>query len=1057
MDIKEILATIQKKPVSLFYGAGVCRDIGGPSGDQLFDSVKQQFSGGASKDFFSYMNEVIEFDNSNRNEIEKSITNQLSSVSPDDEHRYLFSLPWRAILTTNYDRLPNLIQKTLDGRRLVIPVINPDTDYPDDPTRPDLLFCFKLLGDIDYTFPKGGWMVLSSNDLKLAFHRRSLFFEMFHSLSSSGHIVYLGYSFRDNLVFDLLIEMSFVLKSIPWKGFAITKTQPSQEALKRMEKIGITWVEGSLKDFVEAAKDSFGKTPVSAPSIVSQFVVHNIPMMLERATAGNIWGKFKVFDVTYLEPFSKEPKYFLEGVDRSFYPFVAGWDFPRKTKLLWQNKENPQTRGFDFANFVKNRSKDGNSSNNIVVSLVGSAGSGKTVLSNRIAFDWYRTGNPVIFINKENLSIDSSAFDALLDEIWKNYQEALRTQERVSQPKPLRFLLIADDCGYLLSQLLELNNHLKSIGKPADILLVSRISDVPIPKLVDSKVDIIVQIDDTILKEEWAEFIGHFEDLNVIERDLLISNLQNPEINSSFFALVYTSVRGVQKPLKNIIIDEFSSLDADSQRVYGLVSLLQSQMLTPWVSLTTKGVKIGYDWLASQIEKGRLGGVLRFEQGQNAIFATNRVVADIVSDFVYKRVDQLFPVLRELVRAVTPLNLLEMQFLHLLLIERLESVLGTRLRNEQKIELFKDGIERVRSRPLLLHLAMLQIQSEKYEEASSTLKEALEAHVRGFGEPDQHVIDVKGRLELRLAERALKEGSTSSAWNSLDNAEACFKEAQISPSITPHSYQGLGKTYVEKAKLAPDRRTRWLYLLLAMQECAYVESYLGGEINPGVTALKNEVLALLQSESLDMIKIQQITTHIGKGNGLAFLAEQEIRRRDLESALAIVGKGLAVDPTNLWLIRLHVKLLRKISPDDSESLREALGDYVKIADRRFDVELSFELAMERFKNEDFRTAMRLFRELEERTKNHPHRLTQKPENRWMEKGRPKEFLGVIVDPPRFGKYGTIECTSLPTFRGTMPARAQDIDFPYIGGEKVSFAIIFNMVGPQASRVRKVAF
>jgi len=49
MDIKEILATIQKKPVSLFYGAGVCRDIGGPSGDQLFDSVKQQVSGGPRK------------------------------------------------------------------------------------------------------------------------------------------------------------------------------------------------------------------------------------------------------------------------------------------------------------------------------------------------------------------------------------------------------------------------------------------------------------------------------------------------------------------------------------------------------------------------------------------------------------------------------------------------------------------------------------------------------------------------------------------------------------------------------------------------------------------------------------------------------------------------------------------------------------------------------------------------------------------------------------------------------------------------------------------------
>lgn len=1056
MDIKEILGQMEKKPMSLFYGAGVSMDCGGPSGVQLLNSVKTQYPGGSSENFFEYMNKTIDFDNSNRNEIETWIRNHLSSISPNDEHRYLFSLPWRAILTTNYDRLPNLVLKTIDGRRVIAPVVNSNSDYPIDQGRPSILYCFKLIGDVDYSFPNGGWMVLSSNDLKLAFGRRRMFFQMFNSLASSGHIIYIGYSFRDNLVFDLLQEMTYVLRSLPWKGFAITKSEPSSDALGKMKTLGITWVKGSLKEFVDAAKSVFGETPVSAPSVVNQFYVHNFPMRLERATVDNIWRKFEIFDVTMLEAFSKEPKYFFEGVDRSFYPFVAKWDFPRKTKLVWINKENPQTKAFDFKDFVNKRSRDGNSSHNIIVSLIGSAGSGKTTVAKRIAFDWYRSGNPVVFIDPENLTIDKLALDGLLDEIWKNYQEAT-SETRGEKPSPVRFLLVADDCGSLLEQLMDLNSHLKSIGKPADILLVTRGSDVPLQELINVRVDVVLEIDDTVVQEEWAEFMEHFNNLGVIDREILVSNLMNPSINSSFFALIYTSVHEVRKTLKELILEEFQSLDSDSQRIYAMVTLFQSQMLKPLVSLTLRSSRIQPDWLESQIRKGRLGGVLRFERGQTEIVAANRVVADIICESVFRTIDQFYLALRNIISAVTLGDRLEMRLLHLLLIERLGSRLGRQLKSEQKIELFRKGVEMVRSKPLLLHLAILQMYSGKFDEAKETLKEALEAHIPGFDEPDQHVIDAKGRLELRLAENAMQKKEDVAAWGHLENAENYFHGAQINPNLTPHPYQGLGKTYLSKARIATDAQSKWLYILLAMQECSYAENYLGGEINPGITSLKKETITLLATEKLDEVKIQQIDSQIGRGNAYAFLAECEIQKGDYEKALYLVGKGSAEDSSNLWLMRLHVAILKRTAPYDAESIRKVLDDYVKIADKRFDVPLSFELAMDTFQSGDFGTAVKLFRELDQRTKNHSMRLTPSPQNRWLENGKPKEFFGVIVEAPRYGKYGRIECTSLPGYRSTLPVRVQDVEFHGRGGERVAFSIIFNMVGPQASRVRKIAF
>lgn len=623
---------------------------------------------------------------------------------------------------------------------------------------------------------------------------------------------------------------------------------------------------------------------------------------------------------------------------------------------------------------------------------------------------------------------------------------------------PLRFLIVADDCGSLLDQLLGLKNHLKSIGKPADILLVARKVDLPIRQLKKSGVDAIMEIDDTVSEEEFDDFTTHFTDLGVVKsKELLVANLQNPDINDSFFALVYTTMHGVQKPLREVVVDEFQSLDTNSQRFYATISLLQSHKLIPWVSLVLRSGKFGGDWLASEMEKGRLGGVLNYEFGNLSLSTANRAVSDIICEFAYRMLNKLYATLRSIVTSVTLGDELEMQLLHLLLIDRIKGNLGRRLREEQKIQLFQEGVNSVRSKPLLLHLAMLQMRSERFNEARATLKEALGAHIQYFDEPDQHVIDAKGRLELRLADKAIDANDREAAWEHLEKAEGYFNDAQINPSRTPHPYHGLGKTYIAQAKIAPDSKTRWLFLLLAMQEANYAENYLGGEMDLRIAELRRELVALLESEELDEHQIKQMKKRVGRGNAYAFLAERELREGNPKAAFSLVKKGLQEEPLSLWLIRLNVTLLREMTPDDKVSIQKALDSYVKIADKRFDVRLSFELAMETFKSGDFRYSKKLFRELGDRTRNHPMRLTPSLQNRWMEKGEVIEFYGIMVEPPTYGKYGRIRVTSLPGFEETLRVRRQDIETIYRGGERVGFSIIFNMVGPQASRVRKVAF
>ncbi len=197
MELQEVIREIQTKPTSLFYGAGVSIGSGGPNNNQLFAAIKTRFPEGKAENFFGYLQEISDFDYSNRREIEQFVKDNLASITPQSEHEYLFSLPWRAILTTNYDRIPNLISKTLDDRRYIIPIVDPESQI--DPTRPDLLYCIKLLGDVDNSYPVGGWMVLSDSDLRLAFNRHSVFFQLFRNLSSSGQMIYLGYFFKITL------------------------------------------------------------------------------------------------------------------------------------------------------------------------------------------------------------------------------------------------------------------------------------------------------------------------------------------------------------------------------------------------------------------------------------------------------------------------------------------------------------------------------------------------------------------------------------------------------------------------------------------------------------------------------------------------------------------------------------------------------------------------------------------------------------------------------------------------------------------------------------------
>ena len=86
--------------------------------------------------------------------------------------------------------------------------------------------------------------------------------------------------------------------------------------------------------------------------------------------------------------------------------------------------------------------------------------------------------------------------------------------------------------------------------------------------------DSVYEIPDTLTLEDLYLFRDHFKKIKLnIDENIFLENLKNDTINESFFALMYTTIKESQKPLKNTILDEYKELGDRSKLVYSLYLL----------------------------------------------------------------------------------------------------------------------------------------------------------------------------------------------------------------------------------------------------------------------------------------------------------------------------------------------------------------------------------------------------------------------------------------------------------------------------------------------------
>jgi hypothetical protein len=563
-----------------------------------------------------------------------------------------------------------------------------------------------------------------------------------------------------------------------------------------------------------------------------------------------------------------------------------------------------------------------------------------------------------------------------------------------------------------------------------------------------------VTLTDTVTKDERKAFLEHFERVGILpDSSALRSNLEDPTINTSFFALMYTSIREVQASIQDIITKEFERKSPEIQRLYSIVSLIQSFGLTPYHTVMTKISGLNFDTIMEMIKSGPLKEVLNFDSEEQTLGANHRIIADIIRRHVFLTTDLLKNGLARVISVVTEGNIAEMTLVHKMLIDCSE--IEGQLSPGQMEDLFNAAVIKIKTRPLLLHLARVQLYLRKYDESRISLADAKRAYHPFFHEPQYHVFDAEGRLELSIGREAISKGNEHQAWTSLEQAEGAFIQARVDPTTTPHPYFGLSQTYTEMAKLQRDRNSLMTAFILALDSLQQLKNNSPEWFDLGKPLdLEMTVFSSLTGSGFDETDAAGLFERSHNANGYAFLAQEKAAAADLKEALRLVDTGLKLDNRSVWLIRTRVELLRKLCPEDQDELYDTLLLYQKASSKTYDLQLAFELAKLQFMNEEWTMSRDTFKELRLKSRGYRNRLIPSAKDRWFEKGKAKVFSGTIVKPPTIEEWGELRSNDplIPVF---IPVIRKQMNYErYSKHDKVTFEIVFNMVGHQASNVKQ---
>jgi len=936
---------------------------------------------------------------------------------------------------------------------------------------------FKIMGSITATEGESGHMVLSRADYNHALIRRRKYLELLSDFVKTGTIVFIGYSFGDRLVLDIIDDLIEIygIDRLPWSYALFGQLQQIDKKTRHMfSRRKIIPLEYTFENFFEFLDKNY-KAPVEkAISKNVRFKIRGHILEISNAEARQYAEYFEVLNEEKINQQPGEKDKFFMGINKSWGAFREDWDFKRDLYSLPKFKRISGEKV--FLGCLKDRVFDElhkyDIKNNKVLLLKGMAGVGKTMMLKRLAYDVYKSGEaPVIIINTARVSFDYKLIASFIEDL--NHKFTQKTPQGQHTP-PIKPVIIIDDAASLIRHVNHLKDYLTSRGRPALIIAAERTGEwnlmwetFPFQILEEN----IYELSEQLTDDEKIRIIDHFYNLGYVStKDIFWDDIIDRSFENSYFATIYTLVHPSRKPLNEIIRDQYQNLTDFSQKAFKYICCFHQFDLPINLELLVRSLKCTYDDFYSEVIGKDSAKVIFEEQDEigNLLYRTHhRIIAKKTVEYFFVDPEMQKNIFLEILKEAMLTNRKEREICEKLLVEHIGPNAKPQVFTyEQQRQIFKTACEKNPIRSLVHHWGVLEADDHQYPEAEKLLKLALEIprdDIESYrGESDQNILTSLGSLYSHMGIDFTKRGKISEAEECFRKAEMSFQGAKHGEFPNAYAYHSHGYMWYMRGNQARDDIEKINHYAHALEILSIAKDNLNMEELQQIFELETLIWSKVGDETKITQSLEVLRDKFNSARGYYLNAEllwrkaQEKRGEERKNisklALRKVQKGLKFFPNDEYCLRLQSKLLKEISPEDLEGYYKSLTKW-KAAATMANAWLLYELGRTSFILGYYDYSKKLFKELESSV-GMGHKLRSRPRYPILgEEGNKKEFEGIIVKI--ISSYeGYIRCDTLRSLRYPIAFRPIACKFTPSTGDSVRFHIEFSYRGPRAENVRK---
>jgi hypothetical protein len=1057
--IDSIAEKLTEGNLALFVGAGMSTLSGLPDGLTLTNNIKLKFKkiDQDLTDFMDVCDDVVDTPPYNKEELIDFIKSQLSTFKPSEYHLSLTKYDWSSIFTTNFDNVIEVAYNiSPDKIKLCNSVIisSPSVNF-NDRKKVNL---FKIMGCINAS-TEDGEMVLSKSDFHLAIQKRNHYLKLLSDIVKNGSVLYIGYSFKDRIVTDIIKDLHRIhgKEKMPW-GYWLSKDEiPTDEKTKYFfSNHKIIPIKITIEQFFDSLTDKSGKKNLLRKLTPShrKLNVKGKIIELDEDLTNLIASYFEIFNENTIKQDPGKMDEFLMGANLSWGAFNSNWDFKRESYT-------------DIYSKVVNELEKPEIENNKIFKITGMPGVGKSFLLKRLAFDIYSRNNTPVFFYNNTSKFDFKAITSFLEEVNKKYDENFEFGAKVKQ---IKYTFIFDDAATNLREIIRLKDYLTSRGRQLLILTCDRENEwQKIYRETTYSFSETFSIHENLSDLESKSLVDYLFKNGFIQakNDSFIEKIKE-EYDSSFFATIYSLVHPTKKPLNEIIKDQYNGLNNLSKNAFEYICCFSQFNIPINIEWLVRILNCSYqDFIDEVIKKDAAKIIFELiDSNDNLLYRTHhRIIAQKTLDYFLPDSKILFEKYKQILDKIEFSNNVEKGIGEKFLIRNFSiNSFNESYNTNQRIELFKIACKNQKTRTILHHLGLLEIENNESVDAEIHLKEALSLkdNNESFrGESDQNILTSLGKLYSKEAISLLKSKNIPEAEDAISKANQCFSEAKHGEYPNIHAYHSHAYFWFKRGLDSKTDAEKLLYFSNAIEILNSAKDNINKDELLPILALEQEVWSYVGIEE----KIESISELIKsqfnspKGyylSGFHYLNQaikcktKEDKDKLLKNAFRKTEKALKHFPQDENCLQLRCKIYKEFSDFDVSEYYKLLHAWY-LNDDCDNVFLLFELGRIAFILEYFDLSGEVFTRLQSGI-GMGNNLRSRQQNPIQENGYNKKYFGEITDI--FGRMeGFIKPTSFSS-KYKIPFRPLAAKYTANRGDSISFEIAFSFRGPIAINVMK---